>query len=88
MPAQCRAAKLPSYKGSALIVIRDFPLQGIPLHTQVEDEFSIYGVFDGHGRKGHDVSNFIKDRHRLNGYLAQWVPSLFLASGFRMSLED
>lgn len=23
--------------------------------------FSIYGVFDGHGQKGHDVSNFVKD---------------------------
>jgi len=27
----------------------------------VEGLFSLYGVFDGHGRKGHDVSNFIKD---------------------------
>lgn len=25
------------------------------------DDFSIYGVFDGHGQKGHDVSNFVKD---------------------------
>jgi serine/threonine protein phosphatase PrpC len=23
--------------------------------------FSIYGVFDGHGQKGHDVSNYVKD---------------------------
>jgi serine/threonine protein phosphatase PrpC len=23
--------------------------------------FSIYGVFDGHGQKGHDISNFVKD---------------------------
>lgn len=32
---------------------------------KVEDEksgsYSIYGVFDGHGQKGHDVSNFVKD---------------------------
>lgn len=28
---------------------------------QVESEYSIYGVFDGHGRKGHDVSNFVKE---------------------------
>ena len=28
-----------------------------------------------------------QDRHRLNGYLAQRVPSLFLASGFRMCLN-
>lgn len=29
---------------------------------KVEDMgFSIYGVFDGHGRKGHDISNFVKD---------------------------
>jgi len=26
-------------------------------------------------------------RHRLNGYLAHWVPSLFLADSFRMCLE-
>lgn len=28
---------------------------------KVEGKFSIYGVFDGHGQKGHDVSNFVKD---------------------------
>jgi serine/threonine protein phosphatase PrpC len=28
---------------------------------KVEDNFSIYGVYDGHGQKGHDVSNFVKD---------------------------
>ena len=28
---------------------------------QVEKDFSIYGVFDGHGARGHDVSNFVKD---------------------------
>merc|ERR1712151_1063889 len=28
---------------------------------QVEGQFSIYAVFDGHGQKGHDVSNFVKD---------------------------
>ena len=25
------------------------------------DSFSLYGVFDGHGQKGHDVSNFAMD---------------------------
>jgi len=25
------------------------------------DTFSIYAVFDGHGKEGHDVSNFVKD---------------------------
>jgi len=25
------------------------------------ENFSIYGVFDGHGQKGHDISNFVKD---------------------------
>mmetsp|Transcript_110727 Transcript_110727/g.286171 ORF Transcript_110727/g.286171 Transcript_110727/m.286171 type:complete len:380 (+) Transcript_110727:76-1215(+) len=25
------------------------------------EQFSIYAVFDGHGQKGHDVSNFVKD---------------------------
>eukprot|EP00747_Dinoflagellata_sp_TGD_P092585 gnl/TRDRNA2_/TRDRNA2_165463_c0_seq1.p1 gnl/TRDRNA2_/TRDRNA2_165463_c0~~gnl/TRDRNA2_/TRDRNA2_165463_c0_seq1.p1 ORF type:complete len:458 (+),score=111.75 gnl/TRDRNA2_/TRDRNA2_165463_c0_seq1:114-1487(+) len=28
---------------------------------KVEGQYSIYGVFDGHGKKGHDVSNFVKD---------------------------
>jgi serine/threonine protein phosphatase PrpC len=28
---------------------------------KAEDQFSIFGVFDGHGRKGHDISNFVKD---------------------------
>mmetsp|Transcript_37581 Transcript_37581/g.79864 ORF Transcript_37581/g.79864 Transcript_37581/m.79864 type:complete len:449 (-) Transcript_37581:79-1425(-) len=28
---------------------------------KVESKFSLYGVFDGHGRKGHDISNFVKD---------------------------
>lgn len=28
---------------------------------RVDDRFAIYGVFDGHGIKGHDVSNFVKD---------------------------
>ena len=28
---------------------------------QVEGGVGIYGVFDGHGRGGHDVSNFVKD---------------------------
>jgi serine/threonine protein phosphatase PrpC len=28
---------------------------------KIEDNYSIYGVFDGHGKSGHDVSNFIKD---------------------------
>jgi len=26
----------------------------------VEQDFSVYGVFDGHGAKGHDVSNFVR----------------------------
>lgn len=28
---------------------------------KAEGQFAIYGVFDGHGRKGHDISNFVKD---------------------------
>lgn len=27
----------------------------------VDGNFSIYGVYDGHGQKGHDVSNFVKE---------------------------
>mmetsp|Transcript_58386 Transcript_58386/g.94444 ORF Transcript_58386/g.94444 Transcript_58386/m.94444 type:complete len:388 (-) Transcript_58386:168-1331(-) len=28
---------------------------------KVDENFSIYGVYDGHGQKGHDVSNFVKE---------------------------
>lgn len=28
---------------------------------EVHDDYSIYGVYDGHGQKGHDVSNYVKD---------------------------
>lgn len=28
---------------------------------RVETHWSVYGVFDGHGRKGHDISNFVKE---------------------------
>merc|ERR1719284_608745 len=28
---------------------------------KVDGDFAIYGGFDGHGQKGHDVSNFVKD---------------------------
>jgi serine/threonine protein phosphatase PrpC len=28
---------------------------------KVDGNFAIYGVFDGHGQKGHDVSNYVKE---------------------------
>lgn len=28
---------------------------------EVDGDFSIYGVYDGHGQKGHDISNYVKD---------------------------
>jgi len=28
---------------------------------KVDGNFAIYGVYDGHGQKGHDVSNFVKE---------------------------
>lgn len=28
---------------------------------QAENDFGLYGVFDGHGARGHDVSNFVKE---------------------------
>jgi len=37
------------------------PNQDSFLICKVEGMYSIYGVFDGHGRKGHDISNFVKD---------------------------
>eukprot|EP00438_Fugacium_kawagutii_P020948 Skav211839 [mRNA] locus=scaffold305:743457:750034:+ [translate_table: standard] len=29
-------------------------------YMRFEDHFSFYGVFDGHGQKGHDISEFVK----------------------------
>jgi len=37
------------------------PNQDSFLVLKVGDNYCLYGVFDGHGRKGHDVSNFIKE---------------------------
>ena len=37
------------------------PNQDSFLVLRIEGHVSIYGVFDGHGRQGHDVSNFVKD---------------------------
>ena len=37
------------------------PNQDSFLLLQIEGGIGIYGVFDGHGRGGHDVSNFVKD---------------------------
>jgi len=36
------------------------PNQDSWIILKIED-YSIYGVYDGHGQKGHDVSNFVKD---------------------------
>lgn len=37
------------------------PNQDSFIICRVGGKFSLYGVFDGHGRKGHDVSNFVKE---------------------------
>jgi len=37
------------------------PNQDSFLIMKVEGQYALYGVFDGHGRKGHDVSNFVKE---------------------------
>jgi len=37
------------------------PNQDSWMIMKVDGNFAIYGVFDGHGRQGHDVSNFVKD---------------------------
>lgn len=39
----------------------DSPNQDSFFILRAESDFSLYGVFDGHGRRGHDVSNFVKD---------------------------
>lgn len=37
------------------------PNQDSFLLMRIEGKYALYGVFDGHGRKGHDISNFVKD---------------------------
>ena len=37
------------------------PNQDSFLVLRIEGHISLYGVFDGHGRQGHDVSNFVKE---------------------------
>lgn len=37
------------------------PNQDSWMVMKVDGDFAIYGVFDGHGQKGHDVSNFVKE---------------------------
>lgn len=37
------------------------PNQDSWFYLKVEDHFSLYAVFDGHGRTGHDVSQYVKD---------------------------
>jgi len=37
------------------------PNQDSWMVLKVDGQFSIYGVFDGHGKQGHDVSNYVKD---------------------------
>eukprot|EP00403_Amphidinium_massartii_P021522 CAMPEP_0178391128 /NCGR_PEP_ID=MMETSP0689_2-20121128/11004_1 /TAXON_ID=160604 /ORGANISM="Amphidinium massartii, Strain CS-259" /LENGTH=535 /DNA_ID=CAMNT_0020011663 /DNA_START=17 /DNA_END=1620 /DNA_ORIENTATION=- len=40
---------------------RESPNQDSFCLVKLEGEFSIYGVFDGHGRQGHDISDFAKE---------------------------
>lgn len=37
------------------------PNQDSWMIMKVDGDFALYGVFDGHGREGHDVSNFVKE---------------------------
>jgi len=37
------------------------PNQDSFLVLRIEGHISLYGVFDGHGRQGHDISNFVKE---------------------------
>lgn len=37
------------------------PNQDSFMFLKVEDQFALYGVFDGHGKCGHDVSQFVKE---------------------------
>lgn len=40
----------------------EIPNQDSAFVLHVEDDFSIYGVFDGHGHDGHWVSDFVKEQ--------------------------
>lgn len=44
-----------------VLILLPGPNQDSFLVIRVEGDVSIYGVFDGHGKKGHDVSNFVKE---------------------------
>ena len=48
------------------------------------ETMAVGGKFAMAARYNYDAN---QDRHRLNGYLAQRVPSLFLAGSFRMCLN-
>lgn len=37
------------------------PNQDSWMIMKVDGDFALYGVFDGHGKQGHDVSNFVKE---------------------------
>lgn len=53
---------------------------------KVEEDYSIYGVFDGHGSKGHDVSNFIKEnmpKVLIRDERFKTNPAAVLTDGFR-----
>lgn len=39
----------------------DAPNQDSWMALLVEGKYALYGVFDGHGQKGHDLSNYVKD---------------------------
>lgn len=39
----------------------DYPNQDSWMTLLVEGKYALYGVFDGHGQKGHDLSNYVKD---------------------------
>ena len=53
------------------------------------DLLSLGHIFHVHGYNQNTVVQWQSTiiRHQLNGFLAQWVPSLFLASSFRKCLN-
>jgi serine/threonine protein phosphatase PrpC len=59
------ADKFPSHEGMGFVCKKglkpEAPNQDSFFLMKVDEEYSLYGVFDGHGRTGHDVSNFVKD---------------------------
>eukprot|EP00927_Polykrikos_kofoidii_P035887 TRINITY_DN30388_c0_g1_i1.p1 TRINITY_DN30388_c0_g1~~TRINITY_DN30388_c0_g1_i1.p1 ORF type:complete len:389 (-),score=71.54 TRINITY_DN30388_c0_g1_i1:63-1229(-) len=76
---------------------RECPNQDSWIALRVDEEFSIYGVFDGHGQKGHDVSDFVKhnlpkmiirDKRFLTAEMPEMLKCMFRRMQSFISIKD